>query len=493
MKTYEADVIVVGAGASGLAAAITAGEQEASVAVFEKMSNPGGCANMASGPLGVESRIQKDLIVGLTKEEAVQEFMNYTHWLADERLVRRYIYKSGDTINWLEDMGVRFYAPRHYFPGSYETWHFVAPKEGPAADGSLARDTGAVMVQYMVDRATELGVEFCYNSKVSKILKDEDGVVYGIQGTDEEGEFQAFGGAVIIGTGGFGDNPEMMKMATNREWGDELFTIRIPGVTGDGIQMAWDAGAGKSRMSMELCYFAPNTLGYNDFEMPFRQFDLLVNLKGERFMNEEQMKNPVFTTNALMIQPKSCAWGIADTALIDHYRTAGPNVCMSNSIGKDYTDILWPELEKYLKERPDVLVSADSVEELAEKIGAPADVLKDTIEKYNQYCDQNVDEDFNKQYRYLHALKGPKYYACKFGLSGYGSLGGIKINYKTEVVDDDYNVIPGLYAVGSDANALYDPDYVFVLPGNTLGFALNSGRLAGEEAIEYIMSMNEEE
>ena len=486
MKTMEADLIIVGGGAAGLAAAITAGEQGATTLVFEKMSTPGGCAAMAAGPFGVESNMQKDHIVSLTKEEAVQKFMNYTHWLSDERLVRKFIYKSGDTINWLEDMGVRFIAPMHYFPGSEETWHFIATR-----DGKVARRTGAVMIDCMVERAKELGAEIYMNHPVKKLIKEE-GEVIGVIVDGPDGEIEAYAGAVIVCTGGFGDNSDMMLEATGLEWGKDLFSIRVPGLTGDGIQMAWDAGADKDRMSMELIYFAPNTMGYELFEIPFRQCDLLVNTDGKRFMNEETEKNPIFTVNALQKQPGCIAWGIVNDSIIDNYIENGPNFKMINSIGLDMS-VVRDEINQWMEERPDVLVKADTIEELAEKTGIAKDALKETIEKYNICCESGYDEDYNKERRYLHKIEGP-YYACKFAPSGYGSLGGIKINDKFEVIEKGTSKsIPGFYAAGTDANSLYNPDYVFVLPGNTLGFALNSGRLAAESAIDYIKSLAEEE
>ncbi|NLK89473.1 MAG: FAD-binding protein, partial [Clostridiaceae bacterium] len=89
----------------------------------------------------------------------------------------------------------------------------------------------------------------------------------------------------------------------------------------------------------------------------------------------------------------------------------------------------------------------------------------------------------------LKPLKGPRFYAIAFYPGAYGSLGGIKINYKTEVLDEEWNKIPGLYAAGTDANTIFGDSYVFILPGNTMGFALNSGRMAGENAVEYLIDL----
>lgn len=478
MKKLEADVLIVGGGAAGLAAAITAAEQNATVLLFEKMSTTGGCSNMAAGPLGVESSYSKNSIIGLTKEDAVQKFMNYTHWRSDERLVRDYLYQSGDTIDWLAEMGVKFLGPMHYFPGSEETWHFIATK-----DGKMARRTGAIMVQCMTDRAVELGVEIFLEAPVQDLIQ-EDGRIVGLHAKNADGEIEARGGAVIISTGGFADNPDMIEKATGLKWGEEFYSLRIPGISGDGIQMSWSVGAKHSRMEMETAYFMPNTMCYETVETPFRQCDLLVNVHGERFYNEELMQNPIFTANNIKLQPKYQAWSIADDAQIERYIKNGPNFNMISTIGYDWSRYR-EELDEWIKNRPDCILKADSLEELCQKTGIKLEALKKTLETYNQYSTTG-DELFHKDKKYIHAINGPQYYAMKFVPCAYGSLGGISIDYKTQVVDKNWNPIPGLYAAGTDANSLYDPDYVFTLPGNTLAFALNSGRIAGRNAISYI-------
>ena len=132
---------------------------------------------------------------------------------------------------------------------------------------------------------------------------------------------------------------------------------------------------------------------------------------------------------------------------------------------------------------------ADSLEELSDKTGINLAALKKTVDEYNKVCETGRDEIFYKNPKYLRPIKQPKYFAGRFYPTAYGSLGGIKINYKTEVLTEDHEVIPGLYAAGVDANAIYVDSYVFILPGNTMAFALNSGRIAGENAAEYIKSV----
>ena len=101
-------------------------------------------------------------------------------------------------------------------------------------------------------------------------------------------------------------------------------------------------------------------------------------------------------------------------------------------------------------------------------------------------CDENYDDDFGKNRNYLHPLTGKKFYALEFRCNAYGSLGGIKINHNYEVITDDYKVIPGLYAAGTDVCDIYNGTYYYYFPGNTMGFAVNSGRMAGENAADYV-------
>ena len=135
------------------------------------------------------------------------------------------------------------------------------------------------------------------------------------------------------------------------------------------------------------------------------------------------------------------------------------------------------------------LFYGETLEELAQNMGVPYDTLQETVDTYNAYCEQGYDELMNKPHKYLRPLKKGPYYAGCFRPSAYGSLGGIKINHKTEVVTDDWTPIPGLYAAGTDACSIFGDSYVFIMPGNTMGFCINSGRMAGENAADYALNM----
>lgn len=479
MDRLETDIVIIAGGPAGLAAAVSAAEKGARVMLFEKGATTGGAANMGMGPFAVESRIQKAKQIDLTKDRAFQIFMDYTHWRVDARLVRAYINKSADTIDWLEKMGVVFADACSYFPGAHFTWHIVQPesgKPGPTA--------AATMTRIMTERARELGVKIHLQTPVKKILKEGDRVC-GVIGEDRSGnDIQADAKAVVVATGGFGDNPKMIKKHTEYEYGKDMFSFRIPGCDGDGIRMAWEAGSARTPMTMEMTYGIPE-LDDHVLMAVFHQPNLMVNLLGERFVNEDLMGNITFTGNAIAQQKDRCAICIIDTGIKENYETFGldqPLAIVPDLRIEDVEKSIRTAIEKGC---PNVFI-ADSIAELAEKTGIDPEGLEQTISEYNEHCHQGRDPLFSRNHEYLRALEGPRFYACRNMPGGYGSLGGIKINHRTEVLDKSWNKIPGLYAAGTDACTIYGDSYVFVLPGNTMGFALNSGRIAGENAAEYI-------
>jgi fumarate reductase flavoprotein subunit len=145
------------------------------------------------------------------------------------------------------------------------------------------------------------------------------------------------------------------------------------------------------------------------------------------------------------------------------------------------------ELEKAVKSGSTEVFEADSIRKLAEKIGADPDVLQSTVDEYNGYCEKGHDDLFAKDPKYLRPLKGPKYYAVKARTIFLGTLGGIKINHRMEVVDKKGNAIPGLYAGGYDAGGMYGDSYsIGKSSGLSSSFATNSGRIAGKNALKYI-------
>jgi fumarate reductase flavoprotein subunit len=482
MSELNTDVVVIAGGPAGLCAALEAANAGAKVILFEKGSTTGGAANMGMGPLGLESRLQKLKQHGPTKDEAFKAFMDYTHWRVDAQLVRAYLDKAATSIGWLEDLGVKFVEPAAYFPGGNFTWHLVdsgAAQPGPTAAGA--------MVRILTEKAKEKGVKIYLQTPVRRIVREGDKIT-GVVAEDASGEeIEVKTKAVIICTGGFGNNTEMIKKYTGYEWGKDLSSFRIPGTDGEGMKMAWEVGAASTDMTMELIYMMPGEFDPALGEV-FRQPHLMVNLLGERFMNEEIMPNTTFTGNAISCQKNRTAFLIFDEGIKKIMETKGldqVSVVFPFTNAKNFDTLLKGHLDNGFKD----MFVADSIEELAMKTGIDPDGLKATIEQYNGFCEKGYDDIFNKKYQLLRPIKEPKFYAGRFLPSAYGSLGGIKINHRTEVLTKQWKKIPGLYAAGTDACSIYGDSYVFILPGNTMGFAINSGRIAGENAAQYVKGL----
>ena len=480
-----ADIGIIAAGPAGLCAAASAAEAGCSVVVFEKAAGPGGAANMGMGPFAVESRVQQRALVNLTKEDAFRRYMDYVHWQVDAQLVHDYIWKSGDTINWLEDMGVEFAGVMKNFPASEQTWHVVKPEGGGIPGPRSASAMNKVLHQYCLDN----GVKFYFNTPVQKLVKTDNAVTGFIAASLEGEEYEVEAKAVIIATGGFGTNPEMIKQYCGYDMGKDIFTFNIPGIVGDGIKMAWEAGAGKSRMEMEKIA-APNLPGANLGQWPqatlFMQAGpLAINKSGYRCCDESIMQNGSVGANIVDFQQDHVMYKITSDDMIKYYRRNGMDF-PNEVFGGDPTIDFDANMTRAEEEYPQLAFTASSLEELAEKIGIDADNLIDTVDRYNDMCDENYDDDFGKNRNYLHPLTGKKFYALEFRCNAYGSLGGIKINHNYEVITDDYKVIPGLYAAGTDVCDIYNGTYYYYFPGNTMGFAVNSGRMAGENAADYV-------
>ena len=486
MKKLETDVIVVAAGLSGLAASIAAAENGARVMTFEKSTTTGGAANMGMGPLGVGSRIQREHMISLTPGEAFRKHMYFTHYRVDARMVRDYYFKSGDTIDWLMDMGVEFVgvqrafsapeATRAYSDGEF-TRHVVKPEGG----GMPGPRCATAMTKKMTERAKELGVEFFFETPAKKIIM-EDGRAVGIIAVDKNGEeIEARANSVIIATGGFGDNPQMISEETEYEFGKTIFNFAIPGMKGDGLKMAWEAGAGKEPCTMELMYQLPDNMNHFILDGAFRQPCLWVNRNGQRFMPEDQIGNTTFTGNAITAQPGKVAYSIFDSKLLKKYKKHGPDI-VSHVHPHDLFDNFDEQWNRDIADGYEPVTQADTLEELAEKAGIDVAGFMEQIEEYNDMCEAGYDEVFEKDRSYMQPIEKGPFYCCRQSVGAYGSLGGVKINHKTQVLTQDAKVIPGLYCVGTDACNIFGDSYPFILSGNTMGFCLNSGRIAGENA-----------
>ena len=493
VKRYETDVVVVAAGLSGLAAACAAAEGGARVICLEKASATGGAANMGMGPCAAGSPVQKAAGITLTPGELFRKHMFYTHYRVNAQLVKAYYDKSGDTIAWLQDIGVQFHSvraafhagerTRAYSDGEY-TWHVVQPEDG-SEPGPRAAST---MIKRMTEHAQNLGVEFLLETPGTGLVKDDEtGAIVGATARTKDGEdIEISAKAVIVATGGFGNNPQMIHDLIGLDWGKNLYSFAVPGMDGDGFNMCHAVGAGHTPVTMELMYQLPDNANHFIIEWAFRQPCYWCNRLGERFMPEDEIYNTTFVGNALCQLPGQVGYSIFDAKQLRRWKKNGPDI-PSHVLQGNYYRFFDEQWNQFLGNYEDgygrqVIAQADTLEELAEAMGISVNGFMANIAEYNEMCANGWDDKFEKDRCYMEPIEEGPFYACRQYMGAYGTLGGVLINHRMEVMSDDYEVIPGLYCVGTDACTIYGDSYNYCISGNTMGFCLNSGRIAGENA-----------
>ena len=474
----ETDVVVIGSGAAGLAAALTAADGGAKVTVFEKQRSPGGTANFFEGIFAVESAMQRERYITYSRDEAFKNIMEFSHWIANPRLVRAVVNESGATIGWLQQQGVVFIDATINMPDSPRTYHVVKGK-------------GEAVVKALTTKAKEKGVELRLATPVKRIVKQGEsirGVLAEVDGEDVPVSTKA----VIIASGRYLNNKEWIKKYTGFDLDVNLVPVGNVDKMGDGIRMAWEMGAAEEGKSLLELYRAgpmgPEFALGNQIEMAAIQPYLWVNPRGERFCDETVTFYDSSVGNVAARYKEGYTYSIFNDAVVQRMLERGidKNPMMNNPPGSKPTDI-YRELNTALERGTTEIFAADSVEELAGKIGVNPDVLKATIEKYNEGCEKRYDELFAKDPQYLFPIKTPKFYAVKARTICLGTMGGIKINEKAEVLDKLEAVIPGLYAAGYDAGGMYGDSYpIKCASGLSSAFALNTGRIAGNNALKLL-------
>jgi fumarate reductase flavoprotein subunit len=475
------DVVVAGSGATGLAAAVTLAEGGASVAVFEKQKSLGGTSNFFHGTFAVESDMQRERYIDYTRDEAFRNIMEYSHWRANARLVRAIVDESASTIAWLKDRGVEFTGQMVNMPGAPNTYHVI-------------RGGGEAVVKALATRAKGAGVQLFPGTPVVALSKTGGGLA-GVVVDDDGTEVEVAARAVVIATGGFLNNKAWVKKYAGYELGTDLVAVGNTGKTGDGIRLAWEAGAAADGLeALELVRVAPLgdefAMG-NDLEVVAMQPDLYVTAQGLRFCDESVAFHDTHSGNAnARYSSAGYTFSLFDDSIIEHVLEAGIDRALSVEAPPGYKPAgVYEVIEAAIAGGTTELHAAPSVEELAVAMGVEPATLRATVDEYNIYCAEGYDRLFAKPAKFLRPLLGPEFYAAKARTVALGTKGGIKVNEKLEVVDKKNAAIPGLYAGGFDAGGMYGDSYpIRVSSGLSSAFALNSGRIAGRNALVYLGS-----
>ncbi len=471
----EADIAVVGGGSAGLASALTASENGARVILIEKMPFAGGFSLFAEGMFAVESPLQKKSYIKITAEEAFKSHMRFTHWRSAPRLVSSFIRKSADTIAWLMAHGVGFESVNTLWPDGPRTWHMMA-------------GGGKALVQTLVERLKEGNVTILTETAVKKLNLGIDGVITGLLARKKNGDtLQVDAKAVVIAGGSYANNKKMVETFGNVKC--EATPILDMRQTGDSMTMAWDIGADPNGIGPMLGI--PAVVGEKpDSHLWAAAFQpsLWVNNKGARFCDESIGFQFPFAGNALAQQNEGVMYTIFDESLKEKMINDGVEVSLGVFVPvSTKLERLEKDLERGIETGK--AVAAHSIEELAKKIDIEPSALKATFTEYNRMAENNLDDCFAKTRDYMNPLEHKPFYAVRSSYHIFTTFGGIKVNYKTEVLDGHDEVIPGLFAVGNCAGGLYANDYDIFSPGGALGFAVNSGRIAGDVSAEYVKDL----
>lgn len=447
------DVVVVGAGGAGVAAAVEANDNGASVVLLEKLTQIGGTTATSQGMVGgYETKYTKALDVHYTFEEMYGNLMSNASYRLDPTLTTITVERSGETIDWMgERLGMPFSDNVIVGYGPLQMMHLV--------DGA-----GPAMRTAMEDTLAGTGVELLLETEGTEILMNEDGSVKGVKAVRGADTLLIYADSVIITTGGYAYNPELTVRLDPEKAG--TMGIGFPGSTGEGIMMASNVGAALTHTGDMMCVLKDyeimaehdgTSATANVSSFISRDNTVLVGANGKRFVDEkdsgymtQKLNGPVF--DQMHRDGLGYVWAISDQASLD---------------------------EKGVKRGLDMdFVVADTFEELAEKMGLDAATLSETLTNYNAYCDAGHDPEFGRLK--LAKLNAP-YCAVRVTPCEIITYGGIARNENAEVIRADGAVIPGLYTAGeATASSAY--------MGFTISNAFTWGRIAGSGAAAFALA-----
>lgn len=504
-KTVDVDVAVVGAGGAGVAAALAARQHGASVALIEKTISPLGASTFAGGMFAGDSQQQKEKNAVVSKKWLYDEYMDASQGYMNSILVRRIIDESGKTVDWLNENGAIMKLVDAGTGGSYDHIGMPATLHGYQEGGTKA-------VTKLIEKFKSLGGQMYFGFAGQRLLQDENGNVTGVVAQGDDQVLHVNAKKVIIATGGFGGNPKMRK----EYLGDVSTQGQVLQNTGDGLNMAWDAGTAH-HINGSTHYFwqtfsdedigemakivGPNWMPINALaDFP----NLRVNNRGQRYASETHALDFAVHGAELSEQPQQTEFVVLDQAMLDKIKEGG-TVAIEDHYGKwkdhreFYMEFNFPtdtdEAIKREHEKVDFTTLLDklsstnvvfigkTIKELAQRMGVNEENLQNAVDQYNNAKKKGEDDLFFSDTKRMIPVEQGPFYAIKFIARNLGTLGGATIDEKMHALAPDGEPVPNLYVAGADASGMYGKAYVD-FEGGTLGFAYISGRLAGIDAAE---------
>ena len=464
-STVDADVVVVGAGGAGMTAAITAAGEGKSVVILESQSMVGGNSVRATGGMnagktvyqdenefgesaGVEKTLKtaaekyadNETITALAKTVSEQwaayqanptgyfdsvELMELDTMIGgkginDPELVETLCANSADAIDWLDEHGITLHNVSSFGGASVKRIHRPVNAEGKTVS------VGSYMIPLLQENCEKAGVKMMLDTTATEILTDANGAAVGVKATGASGETVTVNAkAVVLATGGFGANLDMVVKYKPELKG--FMTTNAPGIQGQGIEMAQAIGA--ATVDMDQIQIHP-TVEANTAALITEGLRgdgaILINEEGKRFIDEVGTRDVV--SAAEIAQTGSYSWLVVDQAMVD------ASSVIQGYIKKGYT------------------VTGETYEELGKAMGVDAAAFAETMDKWNGYVEAKNDPDFGRT-SFANPLNTAPYYAVKVTAGVHHTMGGLKINANTEVLNEKGEVIPGLFAAGEVTGA----------------------------------------
>ena len=488
------DIVIVGAGGAGMTAAITAAAEGKSVVIVESQAMVGGNSVRATGGMnagktvyqdenefgesaGVEKTLKtaaekyadNETITALAKTVSEQwaeyqknptgyfdsvELMELDTMIGgkginDPALVETLCSNSADAIDWLGEQGITLHSVSSFGGASVKRIHRPVDAEGKTLS------VGSYMIPLLEENCQKAGVQMMLNTTATEILTDDNGAAVGIKATGASGETVTVNAkAVVLTTGGFGANLDMVV-----EYKPELkgfMTTNAPGILGQGIKMAQAIGA--DTVDMDQIQIHP-TVEANTAALITEGLRgdgaVLINAEGKRFIDEVGTRDVV--SAAEIAQTGSYSWLVVDQAMVD------ASSVIQGYIKKGYT------------------VTGETYEELGKAMGVDEAAFAETMNTWNGYVEAKNDPDFGRT-SFANKLDTAPYYAIKVTAGVHHTMGGLKINTNTEVLNENGEVIPGLFAAGEVTGGVHGANR---LGGNAVADFTVFGRIAGAAASKY--------
>ena len=453
-KTSNYDVVVIGAGGAGFSAAITARNAGANVVLLEKMPAVGGNSLISGAEMNVAKNwVQPKLGINDDSPELhAQDTFKGGDGKGDMKVINVMTHEALDAAKWCRDyLGVRFEDDNLFFFGGHSRKRALIP----------VGHTGTEFIAKFQAKADELGIPVITNMKAEELIKDKDGRVVGVKATMDGSEytFNAKGG-VVLATGGFGANPEMVKKYNPKI--DERFkTTDAPGTTGEALYMAERAGAQLVNMGYIQTYPICDPLSGAIELIADARFDgaIMLNQEGKRFVEELQRRDVL--SEAILNQTGRYCWVLWNDKIGS----------ISNTV-KAHAN----EYEAFTKQG--VMTTCDDLKCIADFTKIPFDQLRKTVKRVSDMAGKGNDKDFNHRSGLVDMQQG-KYYVIKAVPSTHHTMGGVRINEKAEALTAEGKVIPGLWAAGEVTGVTHGTNR---LGGNAYTDIIVFGRIAGEAA-----------